>query len=115
MKEKELEKIENCQMLREEIRCIWQVSKVTVIRVVVGALGVISDMFERYIKKLDAKIAMEIIQKAALLGRAMLLRKVVVSLEIKRRSFETLCDLLLLFLKHRFEKYLTKQLCLKSK
>ena len=63
-------------MLREEIRCIWQVNKVTVIPVVVGALGVISDMFERHIKKLDVKIAMEIIQKAALLGTAMLLRKV---------------------------------------
>ena len=51
-------------------------NKVTVIPVVVGALGVISDMFARHIKKLDVKIAMEIIQKAALLGTAMLLRKV---------------------------------------
>ena len=76
VKEKELEKIEKYQMLREEIRCIWQVNKVTVIPVVVGALGVMSDMFERHIKKLDVKIAMEIIQKAALLGTAMLLRKV---------------------------------------
>ena len=76
VKEKELEKIEKYQMLREEIRCIWQVNKVTVISVVVGALGVISDMFERYIKKLDVKIAMEVIQKAALLRTAMLLRKV---------------------------------------
>ena len=64
VKEKELEKIEKYQMLREEIRCIWQVNKVTVKPVVVGALGVISE------------IAMEIIQKAALLGTVMLLRKV---------------------------------------
>ena len=76
VKESELEKIEKYQMLREEIRCIWQVNKVTVIPVVVGALGAISDMFERHIKKLDVKIAMEIIQKAALLGTAILLRKV---------------------------------------
>ena len=47
-------------------------NKVKVIPVVVGGLGVISDMFERYIKKLDAKIAMEIIQKSALLGTAIL-------------------------------------------
>ena len=73
---KELEKIEKYQMLREEIRRLWQVSNVTVIPVVVGALGVISDKFERYIKKLDVKIAMEVIQKTALLGTAMLLRKV---------------------------------------
>ena len=63
-------------MLREEIRYIWQVNKVTVRPVMVGELGVISDMFERCIKKLDVKIAMEIIQKAALLATAILLRKV---------------------------------------
>ena len=51
-------------------------NNLTVIPVVVGALGVISDKFERYIKKLDVKIAIEVIQKTALLGTAMLLRKV---------------------------------------
>ena len=45
-------------------------NKVTVIPVVVGALGVISDIFERYSKKLDVKIAVEMIQKAAILGTA---------------------------------------------
>ena len=76
---KELERIEkkrDNQMLREEIRCIWQVNNVKVIPVKVGALGVISDKFGRYIKKLDVKIAMKVIQKTALLGTAMLLRKV---------------------------------------
>ena len=75
VKGKELEKIEKYQMSREEIRRIWQVNNVTVIPVVVGALGVISDKVERYIKKLDVKIAIEVIQKTALLGTAMLLRK----------------------------------------
>ena len=41
--------------------------------VVVGALGVISDKFEKYIEKLDVNIEMEIIQKTALLGTARLL------------------------------------------
>ena len=50
--------------------------KATVIPVVVGALGVIWELFERYIKTLDVKIIMEIIQKAVILGTAMLLRKV---------------------------------------
>ena len=76
VKEKELEKIEKYQMLREEIGHVWQINKVTVIPVVIGALGVISDKFERYIEKLDVKIAMEIIQKAALLGTARILRKI---------------------------------------
>ena len=75
VKEKELEKIEKWQMLREEIRRIWQVNNAKVIPVVVGALGVISDKFKRYIKKLDVKIAMKVIQETALLGIAMLLPK----------------------------------------
>ena len=75
MKEEDLEKIGKYQMLRDEIRCIWQMNKVTVMPAVVGALGVISDMFERYIKNLDVKIAIELIQKAALLGTAMFLQK----------------------------------------
>ena len=72
VREKELEKIDKYQMLREEVRRIWQVNKVTLIHVV-GALGVISDKFEKYIKKLCVKITMEVIQKTALLGTAMLL------------------------------------------
>ena len=63
-------------MLREEIGHVWEMNKVTVIPVVIGALGVISDKFERYMEKLDLKIAMEIIQKTALLGTARILRKV---------------------------------------
>ena len=51
-------------------------NRVTLIPIVAGALGVVSGMFQSYIKKFDVKIAMEIIQKAALLGTAMLLRKV---------------------------------------
>ena len=74
--EKELEKIEKYQMLREEIVHVWQKNKVTVIPVVIGALVVISDKFERYMEKLDVKIAMEIIQKTALLGTARTLREV---------------------------------------
>ena len=76
VKEKELVTIDKYQVLREEVRLVWQVTKITVIPVVVGALGVISDMFEKNIKKLCVMIAMGIIQKTALLGTAMLLQKV---------------------------------------
>ena len=74
--EKELEKIKKYQRLREEIGHVWQTNKVTVIPVVIGALVVISDKFERYMEKLDVKIVTEIIQKTALLGTARILRKV---------------------------------------
>ena len=63
-------------MLKTVLKIVWQMNKVTVIPVVIGALGVISNKFERYMEKLDVKIAMEIIQKTALLGTARILRKV---------------------------------------
>ena len=71
--EEELEKIEKYQMVREECGHLWKMNKVTVIPLVIGALGVIADKFERYMEKMDKKIATAIIQKTALLG---ILRKV---------------------------------------
>ena len=49
---------------------------VTVVLLVIGALGAISDKFERHIEKLGVKIAIDIIQKTALFGSARILRKV---------------------------------------
>ena len=51
VKEKELEKMKTYQYLREEIGH-WQMRSATVVPVVIGALGVISDKFEKHIKKL---------------------------------------------------------------
>ena len=48
----------------------------TVVPVVIGALGVISGKFVQHIKKLGVKIAIDVIQKTALLGSARILRKV---------------------------------------
>ena len=48
----------------------------TVVPIVIGALGVISDKFEKHIKKLGVKFAIDVIQKTALLGSARILRKV---------------------------------------
>ena len=76
VKEKELEKIDKYQMLREEVGHVWQMIKAAVTPVVIGASGVISDEFERHMQKLEVKIAMEVIQKTALLRTARILRKV---------------------------------------
>ena len=67
--------MEKYQYLREEIGHVWQMRSATVVPVVIGALGVISDKFEKHIKKLGVKIAIDI-QKTALLGSARILRKV---------------------------------------
>ena len=74
--EKEIEKIGKYQMVIEKIGYVWKMNKVTVIPVVIGALGAISDKFERYMEKMDVQIATAIIQKMALLGTARILRKV---------------------------------------
>ena len=72
-KDKEVKKIEKYQLLREEIRKLRKVKKVTVEPVVVGALGDLSYMFDKH---METTIRLEVIQKTALLGTARLLRNV---------------------------------------
>lgn len=47
----------------------------TVTPIVIGALGAVTDMFEKYTRKLNVTIRLEVIQKGALLGTAGLLWK----------------------------------------
>uniref|UniRef100_A0A1X7T5M9 Uncharacterized protein n=1 Tax=Amphimedon queenslandica TaxID=400682 RepID=A0A1X7T5M9_AMPQE len=53
----------------------WKLKKVEVVPVVVGALGAVTNNFERWIKKLGIKVRVEHLQKTALLGTARILRK----------------------------------------
>ena len=48
----------------------------TVVPTVIEALRAVSDMFEKYMGKLDVTIRLEVIQKMALLGTAGLSRRV---------------------------------------
>ena len=76
VKDKELENREKYQFLREEIRKLWKLKKVTFVPIVIGALGTVSQMFKKYAGKLNVTIRHDVIQKALLLGTAGLLRKV---------------------------------------
>ena len=71
VKDKELEKIEKSQFLEKRNRKVVE-GEVKVVPIVIEALGAVSDMFE----KLNVAIRLEVMQKAALLGTAGLLRKV---------------------------------------
>ena len=71
VKDKELEKIEKSQFLEQRNRKVVE-GEVKVVPIVIEALGAVSDMFE----KLNVAIRLEVIQKAALLETAGLLRKV---------------------------------------
>ena len=75
VKDKELEKIEKYQLLREEIGKMWKLKKVTVVPIVIGALEAVSDMFDKHMEKLDVTIRVEVIQ-TVLLRTNRLLRKV---------------------------------------
>ena len=74
--EKEREKMEKYQLLKDELVRLWDLKKVNVIPVVIGALGLVSSKCKRHLEKLEKNIEMNIIQKTALLGTARILRKV---------------------------------------
>ena len=76
IKHKEQEKIEKFKDLKREVARLWCLRKVSVIPVVVGALGCVTKDAEQCIEKIGIKIRTEVIQKTAFLGTARILRKV---------------------------------------
>ena len=74
MKQKEDEKVEKYDELKRELK-IWSLKKAEVIPVIIGALGVGTETFERIKKRLDMKTSLDQFQKTALLGTARILRK----------------------------------------
>ena len=54
--DKEQEKIEKYSLLKDKIARLWQMKKVVVIPIVVGALGTITTKFEKYIESLGIEI-----------------------------------------------------------
>ena len=76
MKDKELEKLEKYQLLKDEITKVWYMQKVVVVSVVIGALGAVSVNFKEYMKRIGANARLEVIQKTTLLGTAKIVKKV---------------------------------------
>ena len=64
--EKEIKKIDKYEPLKDEVT----MRKVTVIPTVVGALGAISNRFEKFVMEVGVHIRVEHVQKTALLGTA---------------------------------------------
>ena len=73
---KENEKIEKYQELKRELKRIWSLRKVTVVPVVVGALGCVSKRFNKWMEILGIEVSVGLMQKSALLGTARIIRKV---------------------------------------
>ena len=70
--EKEKEKTEKYQDLRREM---WSI-KTSVVPIVLGALGTVTNNLGKYLKTIGFTATVELLQKAALLGTARILRKV---------------------------------------
>ena len=62
--------------MQYELGKIWQLKKVIVIPVIIGALGTFNNKLEDWIKKIDIECPIELLQKACLLGTAIIIRKV---------------------------------------
>ena len=73
VKDKELEKLEKYQLLKDEIAKLWRMRKVIVVPVVIGALGAVSVNFKEYMKRIGVNVRLEVIQKTELLGTAKIL------------------------------------------
>ena len=73
---KEQEKIDNYTELRQEVKKIWNLSQVAVVPVVIGALGVRSKILKDSLEMLNIKGSIKLLQKAALLGTAKIVRQV---------------------------------------
>ena len=73
--EKEKEKVEKYQDLRREVTRLWNV-KAKVVPIVVGALGAVTPNLSKYLDAIGVATRIELLQKAALLGTARLLRRV---------------------------------------
>ena len=75
VKDKELEKLDKYQLLKDEIAKVWRMQKVIVVPVVIGALGAVSVNFKEYMKRIGVNERLEVIQKTALLGTAKIVKK----------------------------------------
>jgi len=74
-KKKEAEKILKYKDFTIEIQRMWNV-KTKVIQVIIGATGTISKSFGKYVSNISGKREVKELHKAAILGTAHILRKV---------------------------------------
>ena len=73
---KEQKKVANYSELRREVKKIWNLSQVAIFPVVIGVLGVSSKRLKDWLEKSDVKSNIELLQKAALLGTAKIVRHI---------------------------------------
>ena len=66
VKGKEKEEIENYQELKREFKWIWKLRRVTVVPVIIGALGTVSKDIEKWLAEIGVTCRLEALQRARL-------------------------------------------------
>ena len=73
--EKDNENVEKYQDLKYEIKKIWRCKKVTIVPIVIGALGTLSKDVCSWMDKIEMREKTDLLQKACLLGTAKIIRR----------------------------------------
>jgi hypothetical protein len=74
--DREQEKILIYQDLKREIKKNWKLRKVSVVPVVIGAIGAVTSNFRKHLDTIHCKLSVSNVQKTTLLGSARILRMV---------------------------------------
>ena len=76
VEKKEKEKFEHYTDLKYELLKVWntEVTKVYIIPIVIGALGIVTKNVAKYLEKINFKPGLDPLQKACLLGTARIIR-----------------------------------------
>ena len=59
VKDKKNEKIENCKDLKRELKRIWKLRKVTVVPIIIGALGTVSNDIKKWLTEIGVTCRLE--------------------------------------------------------
>ena len=73
---KEEEKLSNYDELKYELARIWSMKKVTIVPIVIGALGTVTERIDSWIEQIGIDCPVALLQKGCLLGSARIIRKV---------------------------------------
>ena len=72
---REEEKTEKNEDLRREVAKLWNFRKVVVIPIIIGALGMLSKHFKRYVEQLEMGQMTSLLQKTCVLGTTKIIRR----------------------------------------
>ena len=63
VKDKEKEKIENYQGLRQELKRIWKLCRVTMVPIIIGALGTVTKDLKKWLAEIGVTCRLESLQR----------------------------------------------------